>query len=41
MSRKSKIDPALKVQLVERYLNGEISIMALYRYNIRRLLVVP
>ena len=27
MSRKSKIDPALKVQLVERYLNGEISIM--------------
>ncbi len=27
MSRKSKIDPALKVQLVEMYLNGEISIM--------------
>ena len=27
MSRKSKIDHALKVQLVERYLNGEISIM--------------
>ena len=26
MSRKSKIDPALKVELVERYLEGEISI---------------
>ena len=25
MSRKSKIDPALKVELVERYLEGEIS----------------
>ena len=26
MSRKSKIDPALKVQLVERYLQGEIGL---------------
>ena len=26
MSRKSKIDPALKVQLVEQYLRGEIGI---------------
>lgn len=26
MSKKSKIDPALKVELVERYLKGEISI---------------
>lgn len=26
MSRKSKIDPALKVELVERYLEGEISV---------------
>ena len=25
MSRKSKIDPVLKVELVERYLEGEIS----------------
>ena len=27
MSRKSKIDPALKVELVERYLKGEIGMM--------------
>ena len=26
MSRKSKIDPVLKVQLVEQYLRGEIGI---------------
>ena len=27
MSRKSKIDPVLKVELVERYLRNEIGVM--------------